>query len=291
MKGIVLAGGSGTRLYPITKGVSKQLLPVYDKPMIYYPLSVLMLAGIQEILIISTPEDLPNFEKLLGDGSDIGLQLSYKEQPSPDGLAQAFIIGEDFIGNDDVCLVLGDNIFYGYGFSKTLQNAKKNVSEGKSTVFGYYVNDPERYGVAEFDDDGSVTSIKEKPKEPKSNFAVVGLYFYTNDVVAIAKKIKPSHRGELEITSVNQEFLKQQNLKVELLGRGFAWLDTGTHDSLMEAGQFIETIEKRQGLKVACLEEIAYRMKYIDKAQLNKLAEPLKKNGYGQYLLKIIKES
>jgi|TARA_B110001452_G_C15144560_1_gene398459 glucose-1-phosphate thymidylyltransferase len=290
MKGIILAGGSGTRLYPITKGVSKQLLPVYDKPMIYYPLSVLMLAGIQEILIISTPEDLPNFEKLLGDGSDIGLQLSYKEQPSPDGLAQAFIIGEDFIGNDDVCLVLGDNIFYGYGFSKTLQNARNNVAEGKSTVFGYYVNDPERYGVAEFDDDGSVISIEEKPKEPKSNFAVVGLYFYTNNVVEIAKKIKPSHRGELEITSVNQEYLKQQNLKVELLGRGFAWLDTGTHDSLMEAGQFIETIEKRQGLKVACLEEIAYNMKYIDKAQLNKLAEPLKKNGYGQYLLKLAKQ-
>jgi glucose-1-phosphate thymidylyltransferase len=277
-------------LYPITKGVSKQLLPVYDKPMIYYPLSVLMLAGIQEILIISTPEDLPNFEKLLGDGSEIGISLIYKEQPSPDGLAQAFIIGAEFIGNDDVCLVLGDNIFYGYGFSKTLENARKNVSEGKSTVFGYYVNDPERYGVAEFDDDGSVTSIEEKPKEPKSNFAVVGLYFYTNNVVEIAKKIKPSHRGELEITSVNQEYLKQQNLKVELLGRGFAWLDTGTHDSLMEACQFIETIEKRQGLKVACLEEIAYNMKYIDKAQLNKLAEPLKKNGYGQYLLKLAKQ-
>jgi len=289
MKGIILAGGSGTRLYPITKGVSKQLLPVYDKPMIYYPLSVLMLAHIQEILIISTPEDLPNFEKLLGDGSELGLQLSYKEQPSPDGLAQAFIIGAEFIGNDDVCLVLGDNIFYGYGFSKTLENARKNVLEGKSTVFGYYVNDPERYGVAEFDYDGSVTSIEEKPKDPKSNFAVVGLYFYTNNVVKIAKKIKPSHRGELEITSVNQEYLKQQNLKVELLGRGFAWLDTGTHDSLMEAGQFIETIEKRQGLKVACLEEIAYNMKYINKAQLNKLAEPLKKNGYGQYLLNLVK--
>ena len=249
-----------------------------------------MLAGIQEILIISTPEDLPNFEKLLGDGSEIGISLTYKEQPSPDGLAQAFIIGADFIGNDDVCLVLGDNIFYGYGFSKTLENARKNVLEGKSTVFGYYVNDPERYGVAEFDDDGSVTSIEEKPTDPKSNFAVVGLYFYTNNVVEIAKKIKPSHRGELEITSVNQEYLKQQNLKVELLGRGFAWLDTGTHDSLMEAGQFIETIEKRQGLKVACLEEIAYNMKYIDKAQLNKLAEPLKKNGYGQYLLKLAKQ-
>ena len=291
LKGIVLAGGSGTRLYPITKGVSKQLLPVYDKPMIYYPLSVLMLAGIKEILIISTPEDLPNFEKLLGDGSDIGIKLSYEEQPSPDGLAQAFIIGEDFIGNGNVCLVLGDNIFYGHGFSGILRNAKNNLAQGKSTVFGYYVNDPERYGVAEFDLEGSVTSIEEKPINPKSNFAVVGLYFYTNDVVQIAKKIKPSHRGELEITSVNQEYLKQQNLKVELLGRGFAWLDTGTHDSLMEAGQFIETIEKRQGLKVACLEEIAYRMKYIDSAQVKKLAEPLRKNGYGQYLLKIIKKS
>jgi len=290
MKGIILAGGSGTRLYPITKGVSKQLLPVYDKPMIYYPLSVLMLAGIKEILIISTPEDLPNFEKLLGDGNEIGISLTYKEQPSPDGLAQAFIIGAEFIGTDDVCLVLGDNIFYGYGFSGILQNARNNVAKGKSTVFGYYVNDPERYGVAEYDEKGNVTSIEEKPSAPKSNFAVVGLYFYTNDVVEIAKKIKPSHRGELEITSVNQEYLKQQNLKVELLGRGFAWLDTGTHDSLMEAGQFIETIEKRQGLKVACLEEIAYNMKYIDKAQLNKLAEPLKKNGYGQYLLKLAKQ-
>ena len=290
MKGIVLAGGSGTRLYPITKGVSKQLLPVYDKPMIYYPLSVLMLAGIQEILIISTPEDLPNFEKLLGDGKEIGISLTYKEQPSPDGLAQAFIIGEEFIGNDDVCLVLGDNIFYGYDFSGTLRNAVLNASEGKSTVFGYYVNDPERYGVAEFDKDGNVTTIEEKPLHPKSNFAVVGLYFYTNDVVQIAKNIRPSHRGELEITSINQEYLKLKKLKVELLGRGFAWLDTGTHDSLMEAGQFIETIEKRQGLKVACLEEIAFRMKYIDKVQLNKLAEPLKKNGYGQYLLKLAKE-
>ena len=290
MKGIVLAGGSGTRLYPITKGVSKQLLPVYDKPMIYYPLSVLMLAGIKEILIISTPEDLPNFRKLLGDGSEIGISIIYKEQPSPDGLAQAFIIGAEFIGTDDVCLVLGDNIFYGYSFSGILKNARNNVAEGKSTVFGYYVNDPERYGVAEYDEKGNVTSIEEKPIDPKSNFAVVGLYFYTNDVVEIAKKIKPSHRGELEITSVNQEYLKQQNLKVELLGRGFAWLDTGTHDSLMEAGQFIETIEKRQGLKVACLEEIAYRMNYISSNQLKMLAEPLKKNGYGQYLLKLAKE-
>jgi len=289
MKGIILAGGSGTRLYPITKGVSKQLLPVYDKPMIYYPLSVLMLAGIKEILIISTPEDLPNFEKLLGSGENLGIQLSYKEQPSPDGLAQAFIIGEDFIANEDVCLVLGDNIFYGYGFSETLQNARKNVEEGKSTVFGYYVNDPERYGVASFDNNGIVTSIEEKPQNPKSNYAVVGLYFYTNDVVQIAKTIKPSHRGELEITTVNQEYLKRNDLKVQLLGRGFAWLDTGTHDSLMEAGQFIETIEKRQGLKVACLEEIAYNMKYIDKAHLNKLVQPLKKNGYGQYLLKLTK--
>ena len=289
MKGIILAGGSGSRLYPITKGVSKQLLPVYDKPMIYYPLSVLMLAGIREVLIISTPKDLPDFEKLLGSGEDIGMQLLYKVQPSPDGLAQAFIIGKDFIGGDDVCLVLGDNIFYGYGFSKTLKTARKNVEAGKSTVFGYYVNDPERYGVAEFDDDGSVTSIEEKPKEPKSNYAVVGLYFYTNDVVHISNKIKPSDRGELEITTVNQEYLKKNNLKVELLGRGFAWLDTGTHDSLMEAGQFIETIEKRQGLKVACLEEIAYNMKYIDKEQLKRLAEPLKKNGYGQYLLKLAK--
>jgi glucose-1-phosphate thymidylyltransferase len=290
MKGIILAGGSGTRLYPITKGVSKQLLPVYDKPMIYYPLSVLMLAGIQEILIISTPEDLPNFYKLLGDGSEIGLELSYKEQPSPDGLAQAFIIGEDFIGNDDVCLVLGDNIFYGYGFSKTLQNARKNVTEGKSTVFGYYVNDPERYGVVQFDEDKEAISIEEKPTNPNSNYAVVGLYFYPNSVIQIAKSVKPSHRGELEISSINQEYLELKSLKVELLGRGFAWLDTGTHDSLMEAGQFIETIEKRQGLKVACLEEIAYNMKYINMEQLTKLAEPLKKNGYGQYLLKLAKQ-
>ena len=290
MKGIILAGGSGTRLYPITKGVSKQLLPVYDKPMIYYPLSVLMLAGIQEILIISTIADLPYFEKLLGDGSEIGLKLSYKEQPNPDGLAQAFIIGEDFIGNDDVCLVLGDNIFYGSGFSGMLQNAIKNISLDKSTVFGYYVNDPHRYGVAAFDDNGNVISIDEKPKKPKSNFAVVGLYFYTNDVIQIAKNIKPSKRGELEITSVNQIYLNQNRLKVELLGRGFAWLDTGTHDSLLEAGNFIESIESRKGLKVACIEEIAYRMKYIDADQVKKLSKPFKKNGYGQYLQNLVKD-
>ena len=289
MKGIILAGGSGTRLYPITKGVSKQLLPVYDKPMIYYPLSVLMLAGIQEILIISTPQDLPNFKKLFGNGSDIGLKLSYKEQPSPDGLAQAFIIGEDFIGNDDVCLVLGDNIFYGYSFSGMLQNAIKNIAVGKSTVYGYYVNDPERYGVVEFDKEGNVISIEEKPEYPTSNFAVVGLYFYTNDVIQIAKNIQPSQRGELEITSVNQIYLQQKRLKVELLGRGFAWLDTGTHDSLMQASQFIETIEKRQGLKVACLEEIAYKMGYINVEQLKKLAEPLKNNTYRKYLLNLVK--
>ena len=290
MKGIILAGGSGTRLYPITKGVSKQLLPVYDKPMIYYPLSVLMLAGIKEILIISTPEDLPNFKKLLGSGSDLGISLSYKEQSSPDGVAQAFIIGEDFIGSDDVCLVLGDNIFYGYGFSETLLDAKNNVKEGKSTIFGYYVNDPERYGVAEFDNDGNVISIEEKPSNPKSNFAVVGLYFYTNDIVKIAKNIEPSPRGELEITAVNQEYLKQETLKVELLGRGFAWLDTGTHNSLIEAGQFIQTIEKRQGLKVACLEEIAFRMEYINAAQLKILAKPFKENDYGKYLLNLIQD-
>ena len=290
MKGIVLAGGSGTRLFPITKGVSKQLLPVYDKPMIYYPLSVLMLAGIKEILIISTSEDLPNFEKLLGSGKDLGIQLSYKDQPSPDGLAQAFILGEDFVGSDDVCLVLGDNIFYGSGFSGMLQNAKKNLLERKSTVFGYYVKDPERFGVAEFDNNGNVISIEEKPENPKSNFAVVGLYFYTNEVIQIAKNVKPSNRGELEITSVNQVYLSQNNLKVELLGRGFAWLDTGTHDSLLEAGQFIESIEKRKGLKVACLEEIAYRMKYIDAEQVKKLAMPMKKNDYGQYLLNLVIE-
>ena len=290
MKGIILAGGSGSRLYPITKGVSKQLLPVYDKPMIYYPLSVLMLAGIQEILIISTCEDLPYFKKLLGNGSEIGLKLFYKEQPSPDGLAQAFIIGEEFIGNDSVCLVLGDNIFYGSGFTGMLLNAKKNISLNKSTVFGYYVNDPKRYGVAAFDSYGNVTSIEEKPKLPKSNYAVVGLYFYTNDVIQIAKNIKPSERGELEITSVNQVYLKKDKLKVELLGRGFAWLDTGTHDSLLEAGNFIESIESRKGLKVACLEEIAYRMNYIDADQVTKLAIPLSKNGYGQYLLNLLKK-
>ena len=285
MKGIILAGGSGTRLYPITKGVSKQLLPVYDKPMIYYPLSVLMLAGIQEVLIISTPEDLPNFRKLLGDGSEIGLQLSYKEQPSPDGLAQAFIIGDEFIGSDDVCLVLGDNIFYGHGFSEALQNAKKNVTKGNSTVFGYYVNDPKRYGVVDFDTDGKALSIEEKPIVPKSNYAVIGLYFYPNSVVNIAKNIKPSNRGELEITTVNQFYLKLGKLKVELMGRGFAWLDTGTHESLIEASNYIKMIESRQGLKVACLEVIACKMGYISKTQLLKLAEPLKKNGYGQYLI------
>jgi len=291
MKGIILAGGSGTRLYPITKGVSKQLLPVYDKPMIYYPLSVLMLAGINEILIISTPEDLPNFEKLLGSGQDLGLKLSYKVQPSPDGLAQAFIIGDEFIGGDDVCLVLGDNIFYGHGLTEMLANARKNVEEEKkATVFGYYVNDPERYGVAGFDIDGTVTSIEEKPEKPASNYAVVGLYFYSNDVIQVAKNVKPSHRGELEITTVNQEYLLQERLKVELMGRGYAWLDTGTHESLLDASRFIETIESRQGLKVACLEEIAYTMGYINSEQVQKLAEPLKKNGYGQYLLKLIQE-
>lgn len=288
MKGIVLAGGSGTRLYPITKGVSKQLLPVYDKPMIYYPLSTLMLSGIREILIISTPEDLPYFKKLLGDGLEIGLKLSYKEQPTPDGLAQAFIIGEEFIGNDNVCLVLGDNIFYGSGFSGMLKNAMKNTLKGKSTVFGYYVKDPERSGVAEFDNKGNVISIEEKPENPKSNYAVVGLYFYTNEVIQIAKNVKPSERGELEITSVNQIYLKQKKLKLELLGRGFTWLDTGTHNSLLEAGNFIESVESRKGLKVACLEEIAYRMNYIDADQVRKLALPFKKNDYGKYLLNII---
>lgn len=292
MKGIILAGGSGTRLYPITKGVSKQLLPVYNKPMIYYPLSVLMLAGIKDILIISTPEDLPNFEKLLGSGGDLGLKISYKEQPSPDGLAQAFIIGEEFIGADDVCLVLGDNIFYGQGLSAMLQSARRTVEiEKKSTVFGYYVNDPERYGVASFDSDGIVTSIEEKPETPQSNYAVVGLYFYTNDVVETAKRIEPSARGELEITSVNQEYLEQQRLKVELMGRGYTWLDTGTHESLLDASCFIETIETRQGLKVACLEEIAYLMGYIDKEKVRELADPLKKNGYGAYLMQLVEEN
>jgi len=290
MKGIILAGGSGTRLYPITKGVSKQLLPVYDKPMIYYPLSVLMLAGIKEILIISTPTDLPMFKTLLGDGSDIGITIEYAEQPSPDGLAQAFIIGEDFIGNDDVCLVLGDNIFYGDGLTSLLKEAKDNVEqEGKSTVFGYYVNDPERYGVATFDEDGNVTSIEEKPENPQSNYAVVGLYFYPNSVIDVAKNIKPSSRGELEITTVNQEYLKHSDLKVELMGRGYAWLDTGTHESLLDAGEFIATIEKRQGLKVACLEEIAYNNGYISKEQLITLGNTMSKNDYGQYLLSIAK--
>lgn len=291
MKGIVLAGGSGTRLYPITKGVSKQLIPIYDKPMVYYPISVLMLAGIREILIISTPYDLPGFKRLLGDGSDYGVHFEYAEQPSPDGLAQAFLIGEKFIGNDSVCLVLGDNIFHGMGFTGLLKNAVRNAEqEGKATVFGYWVNDPERYGVAEFDKEGNCLSIEEKPKEPKSNYAVVGLYFYPNKVVNVAKNIKPSARGELEITTVNQWFLNDKELRVETLGRGFAWLDTGTHDSLSEASTFIEVIEKRQGLKVACLEGIAYRQGWIDEEKMRQLAQPMIKNQYGQYLLKVIAE-
>lgn len=291
MKGIVLAGGSGTRLYPITKGVSKQMLPVYDKPMIYYPISVLMRAGIRDILIISTPYDLPGFQRLLGDGSDYGVSFSYAEQPSPDGLAQAFIIGEEFIGNDSACLVLGDNIFHGNGFTSMLKDAVKDAEEnGKATVFGYWVSDPERYGVAEFDDEGNCLSIEEKPLKPKSNYAVVGLYFYPNKVVDIAKNIKPSARGELEITTVNQAFLQDGELKVKTLGRGFAWLDTGTHDSLSEASTFIEVIEKRQGLKIACLEGIAFRQGWITPDKMRELAQPMIKNQYGQYLLRVIDE-
>ena len=291
MKGIVLAGGSGTRLYPITKGVSKQLLPIYDKPMVYYPISVLMLAGIREILIISTPYDLPGFKRLLGDGSDFGVRFEYAEQPSPDGLAQAFIIGEKFIGNDSACLVLGDNIFYGNGFIKMLREAVRTADEEqKATVFGYWVADPERYGVAEFNKQGNCISIEEKPAQPKSNYAVVGLYFYPNKVVEVAKNIKPSARGELEITTVNQEFLKAGELKVQPLGRGFAWLDTGTHDSLSEASTFVEVIEKRTGLKIACLEGIAYRQGWITESKMRELAQPMLKNQYGQYLLKVIEE-
>ena len=290
MKGIVLAGGSGTRLYPITKGVSKQLLPIYDKPMVYYPISVLMLAGIRDILIISTPYDLPGFQRLLGDGSDYGVHFSYAEQPSPDGLAQAFIIGEEFVGDDDVCLVLGDNIFQGNGLGQMLREAVATAEkERKATVFGYWVSDPERYGVVEFDNSGKALSIEEKPQRPKSNYAVVGLYFYPNKVLRVAKDIKPSDRGELEITSVNQQFLEDEELKVQLLGRGFAWLDTGTHDSLAEASTFIEVIEKRQGLKIACLESIAYEKGWISDDDLRRIAQPMAKNQYGQYLLNLIK--
>ena len=286
MKGIILAGGSGTRLYPITKGISKQLLSIYDKPMIYYPISVLMLTGIKEILIISTPEDLPNYQKLLGSGADLGISFEYVEQPSPDGLAQAFILGEKFIGNDDVCLVLGDNVFYGRGFSKLLQESLKSTYiNKKATVFGYYVNDPENFGVVEFDKNNRAISIEEKPQNPKSNYAVVGLYFYPNDVIKIAKSITPSQRGELEISSINERYLIRGDLNVEIMGRGFAWLDTGTHDSLLEASNFIQTIEKHSGLKVACLEEIAYRMGYINSSHLKKLIQPLNKTGYGKYLM------
>ena len=291
MKGIILAGGSGTRLYPVTKGVSKQLLAVYDKPMIYYPLSVLMLSGIREVLVISTPEDTPMFERLLGDGHELGMHFEYAVQPSPDGLAQAFLIGEEFIGEQDVCLVLGDNIFYGAGLQERLLRATGTVTnERKGVVFGYWVEDPERYGVACFDDQGNVTDIEEKPQNPKSSYAVTGLYYYTNEVVEFAKAIEPSARGELEITSINQLYLQQNRLKVELLGRGYAWLDTGTHESMLEASSFISTIEKRQGLKVACIEEIAYLKGYIDKNHLERLAEPLRKNGYGEYLMQLIRE-
>lgn len=290
MKGIILAGGSGTRLYPLTRGVSKQLVPIYDKPMVYYPLSVLMLAGIKDVLIITTPEDQSSFQRLLGDGAELGMRFEYVVQPTPDGLAQAFILGADFIGEDDACLILGDNIYYGHDLSKMLENAVQNAKNNQATVFGYHVNDPERYGVAEFDENGTVVSLEEKPEKPKSNYAVTGLYFYPNDVIQKAKEVKPSHRGELEITTVNQMYLQEERLKLETMGRGYAWLDTGTHESLLEAATFIETIEKRQGLKVACLEEIAFEMGYISKQQLIDLAQPLAKNQYGQYLLKRAEE-